>query len=132
MRLSGNCSWQTPDHGGTAAITWDDVRRLALALPETEESTSYGTPALKMRGKLIARLREGSETMIVRVDYEERLALTQSDPETFSVTGHYANYPWVIVLLATADMDELHELLVEAWLLVAPKKLVREFEARGA
>lgn len=70
--------------------------------------------------------------MIVRVDYEERLALTKSDPETFSVTAHYANYPWVIVRLATVDPDELHELLIEAWLMVASKKLVKDFEARSA
>lgn len=110
-------------------ITWEQVGRFARALPETEDSTSYGTPALKVRGKLIARLREDAATIALRVDYEERLALVNSNPETFYVTAHYQNYPWVLVRMDTVDPEELHELLVEAWLLSAPRKLAREYEA---
>ncbi|MGH3103625.1 MAG: MmcQ/YjbR family DNA-binding protein [Gaiellaceae bacterium] len=110
-------------------MTWDEVCRLTLALPGTEVSTSYGSPALKVRGKLIAWLRDGGDTLVVKVDFEERLALTHSDPETFFVTDHYLNYPMVLVRLARVDPEELRELLIEAWLLTAPRKLVMEYEA---
>ncbi len=57
-----------------------------------------------------------------------RAALLAEDPETFFVTPHYQDYPGVIVRLATARPDQLRELLTEAWRLVAPKRLVREFD----
>jgi hypothetical protein len=109
-------------------MTWEDVRRLGLALPETEEALSWGTPALKVRGKLLARLRDEGETLVVRVDFEERLALTHAQPETYYVTPHYEEYPYVLVRLANADPEELHELLVEAWLEQAPKRLAASFD----
>jgi hypothetical protein len=109
-------------------MTWDDVLRLARELPEVEEETSYGTPALKVRGKLLARLRDEGETLVVRVDFEERLALTHSQPDTFFVTPHYEDYPFVLVRLAKADPEEIGELLAEAWLDRAPKRLAAEFE----
>jgi hypothetical protein len=113
-------------------MTWDDVLRLARDLPEVEEETSYGTPALKVRGKLLARLRDEGETLVVRVDFEERLALTHSMPETYFVTPHYEDYPFVLVRLAEADPGEVGELLVEAWLDRAPKRVAADFERRRA
>lgn len=53
-------------------ITFDTVRQIALALPEVEDSTSYGTPALKVRRKLIIRLKEDGEKIVVKVDFDER------------------------------------------------------------
>jgi hypothetical protein len=104
-------------------VTWEDVARAGLVLPEVEEATSYGTPALRLRGKLLVRLRDDSETLALRVDPEERLALVHEQPETFYVTPHYQDYPFVLVRLAAADREELEELLAEAWLLSAPKRL---------
>jgi len=104
-------------------VTWEDVARAGLVLPEVEEATSYGTPALRLRGKLLVRLRDDGETLALRVDPEERLALVHEQPEIFYVTPHYQDYPFVLVRLAAADRGEPEELLAEAWLLSAPKRL---------
>jgi hypothetical protein len=103
---------------------WEDLERFGLSLPEVEEATSYGTPALRLRGKLLARRRDDGETLALRVDPEERLALVHEQPDAFFVTPHYQDYPFVLVRLGAVDPDELEELLAEAWLLSAPKRLV--------
>jgi hypothetical protein len=104
--------------------TWDDVRRAGLALPGVQEETSYGTPALKVKGKLLVRLKEDAETLALWVDYEERHALLHEQPAVFFLTPHYENYPMVLVRLAEVDREELAELVTEAWLDRAPKRVV--------
>ena len=110
---------------------WADVREQGLALPGVEEEPSYGTPALKVAGKLLVRLKEDGETLALWVSYEERLALVHEQPDVFFVTPHYQNYPMVLVRLASVDLDELRELVVEAWLDRAPRRLVKTWQARA-
>jgi hypothetical protein len=105
--------------------SWETVRELASALPEAEETTSYGTPSFKVRGKGFARLREDEETLVLWTDADEREALTQGDPETFFVTPHYEDYPMVLVRLSRVDPVELGELLTESWRHRAPARPVR-------
>ena len=108
---------------------WGDVRALGLELPGVVEATSYGTPALKVNGKLLARLKEDGETLALRVGFEERQALVESSPDAYFVTPHYEDYPMVLVRLAAADRDELCELLPEAGLERAPRRAVAAWEA---
>ena len=105
-------------------LTFDDVRRIALALPGVEEGTSYGTPAFKVKGKFLSRLKEDCETLVVKIGFDERDILMAANPETFYITDHYLGYPAVLVRLATVDPDDLRELFEGAWRLVAPKRLV--------
>jgi hypothetical protein len=100
---------------------WETLRELASALPEVQHSTSYGTPACKVRGKLFARLLEDGER--VAIFTHEREALLTADPRTFTVPQHYVNYPMVVVGLSTVDEGELLELLTESWRIRAPKRL---------
>ena len=65
----------------------------ALNLPEVEESTSYGTPALKVKGKLLTRVWEDGETLVVRTTFEDRDHLMQSKPSVLLITVHYEGYP---------------------------------------
>jgi hypothetical protein len=110
-------------------LDWDHVVALAQAeLPEVDVSTSYGTPALKVRKKLFARLREDSEHLVLFVDFMEREALVQSSPEVFSVTPHYVDWPMVLIRLDRVDADELAELVIESWRRRAPKRLVAEYD----
>jgi hypothetical protein len=106
------------------------VRRLGLALPGVEDGTSYGTPALKVRGKLMVRLREDGATVVVRTDAVERDVLLQLDPETYFITDHYRNHPWVLVRLATVPRAQLAELVERAWRRVAPRRLVEGHDRR--
>src|SRR5262245_4632523 len=108
--------------------TFETVRRLALALPGVEEGTSYGTAAFKAKGKLLCRLKEDGETLVVRIEMEAREAVMRSDPETFFITDHYANHPAMLVRLGRVREEALAMLLEEAWRTFAPKSLV----AKGA
>lgn len=111
-------------------VTFDIVRDLGLALPGVEEGLSYGTPALRVRGKLIARLREDGDSLVVMIDFDERELLMHSDPQTFYITEHYRNYPAMLVRLSKVDVATLRELLDDAWRRVAPKRLVAAYDGR--
>ena len=101
------------------AVTFDSVRQLALALPGAEESTSYGTPAFKVKGKLFVRFHQDGESLVVAADFAERELLMTEQPETFYITDHYLNYPWVLVRLTTIRADQISDLLRQAWRRVA-------------
>jgi hypothetical protein len=106
-------------------IAWDDVLALGRELPQTEESTSYGRPSLKVRGKSFVTLRERPDALVVRCDGDEKPFLLEARPELVFTTPHYDGYPYLLVRLE-APLDEVRELVIESWLLVAPKKLAAE------
>ena len=110
-------------------VRFQTVRKLALALPDVVERTSYGTPAFRVRDKLFCRLLEDAASIVVFVDPIERTELIDWKPETFQVTAHYQNHPMVIVRLAAAEREELREVLVESWRRRAPKRLVAAYDA---
>ncbi|GAB2906633.1 MmcQ/YjbR family DNA-binding protein [Nonomuraea fastidiosa] len=108
----------------TGMVTEEDVRRLALALPEVAERTMYGTPAFSVRGKWFARLREEGDLLVLPVPSEEhKRELLTADPATFTTTPHYDGHASVLVRMGAVDADEMGELLAEAWRLRAPKRL---------
>ena len=106
------------------------VRQLALALPGVEEGTSYGTPAFKVSGKLLARFHQDGESLVVKVEYAAREVLMGANPKTFYITDHYRCWPWMLVRISSVDPDDLRQLLEEAWRGSAPKRLVAAWEAR--
>lgn len=101
------------------------VRKAARGLPEVEERTSYGTPALFVRGKLFARIWEDGATLVVRADFDSREALLRAQPRIFHLTEHYRDYAAVLVRLAEVTPARLAVLLSDAWEFVAPKTLVK-------
>lgn len=122
--------------------TWEDVRRLALALPETSERTSHGNPSWHVRDKLIAwerplrqadlrALGEAAPTgaiLGVRVEHlGAKEALLADDPAVYFTTPHFDGYPAVLVRLEEIGVDELEEVIVEAWLARAPKRLAQGY-----
>jgi hypothetical protein len=112
--------------------TWDDVVAMGIDLPGVEVATSYGTPALRVRGKGICRLRTDPEALVLRVrDLGEREALLQGQPDAFFSTPHYDGHPYVLVRLGAVDPAELAELIEDAWRLRAPKRLVAAYDAPG-
>jgi hypothetical protein len=92
-------------------VTYDAVRRVGLALPNVEESTSYGTPALKVKGKLFVRLHQDLDKIVVRMPFDRREELMAGDPETYFITDHYRDYPWILVSLSKVYVDALPDLL---------------------
>jgi hypothetical protein len=112
--------------------SWDDVVAIGLRLPGVEVATSYGTPALKVKGMGMCRLRTDPDALVVRVlDLADREALLQGSPEVFFSTPHYDGYPYVLVRLDAVGRDELAELIEDAWRIRAPKRLVAELDAAG-
>jgi hypothetical protein len=112
--------------------TWDDVVEIGTRFPGVEVGTSYGTPALRVRGGLVCRLRTDPDALVLRVsDLGEREALLQGQPGTFFSTPHYDGYPYVLVRLDAVDPVELAELLEDAWRTRAPRRLVEQYDEIG-
>jgi hypothetical protein len=106
------------------------VCEIARKLPGVEESTSYGTPSLKVKGRIMCRLRTEAEgALALRCDFLDRQILLQADPDVFFVTDHYLNYPMVLIRLDKVRRTALPDLIRRAWRLVAPPKLVAEYDA---
>jgi hypothetical protein len=102
---------------------------IALKLPGTEVSVSYGTPSVKVAGKVLSRLRSEAEgALALRCDFIDREMLLQADPDAFFITDHYRDYPMILVRLDKVRADALPDLVERAWRLQAPKKLVEEFD----
>lgn len=105
-------------------MTFDDVAAIALPLPGVALGTSYGTPAIKVAGKLLARLRDDGD-MVLKVEDGLREALLETQPEAFHTTPHYDGYPVLLVRLAAADPEQLAGLVERAWGGLASAKLRR-------
>ena len=112
-------------------MTFDDVRKIALAWPEVEDGTSYGTPALKAKkqGGLMCRLHTDPDALVMRVrDMGERVALLQNGGAAFFKIPHYDGYPYVLIHMDRVDRDELAELVEDAWRVQAPKRTVAGYD----
>jgi hypothetical protein len=92
-------------------MTFDAIRTMALALDNVTEATSYGTPAFKLGGAMIARLRDDIGALVVRMSIEDRQELMAEDPETYFISDHYLNYPYILVNLARVHPDAMRDLL---------------------
>ena len=107
-------------------VTFDIVREIGLAMPDVEESTMYRSPALKVRGKLLACLAihksAEPESLAVRIDFDQRDGLLADDPKTYYLTDHYVNYPVVLVRLSQIRIGQMRDLLGSAWRFVTAQK----------
>jgi len=110
--------------------TEDDVRRIALSLPETIEKTWYGTPGYRVKDKGFLRIRSEAEggLVVFVADLGEKEAMLAAEPDKFFTTPHYDGYPTVLVNLEAIDLPELWELIVESWRIKAPPKVLRLYE----
>jgi hypothetical protein len=104
-------------------IDFDVVRRIAMVLPDVEDSTIHGAPSLKVRGRLLTcpALHKSAEpdSLAVRIDVDQRAALLAADSDTYYVTDHYVNHPVVLVRLSRIHPDSLQDLLGMAWRFVS-------------
>jgi hypothetical protein len=119
----------TPRRKPGSAISFDTVRSIGLALPAVEESTAYGQPALKMRGKLLACLpahrSAEPDSLVVMVDFADRAELVAADPDVYYVTDHYVGHTSVLVRLSRVNPDVLRDLLGMAHKFVTDKAASR-------
>ena len=109
----------------------EDLRSIALSLPEATERPMHGTPAFYVRTKFFTKLSHDGRTAVVHVDsLEEKEALLAAEPRKLTTTPHYDGYRMVLVVLAKVSKAELRELVTESWRLRAPKKLLSGIEAQ--
>jgi hypothetical protein len=122
--------------------SWDDVRRIALALPETAEKPSHGQASWRVRDKLFvwerplrssdlgalgAAAPEGPILGARVEDLVAKEALIADEPDLYFTTPHFDGYPAVLVQLERIGSGDLEELIAEAWLSRAPKRLAQSY-----
>ena len=107
-------------------IDFDTVRKIALSLPDVEKSTIYRSPALKIRGKLLACIpihrSAEPDSVAVSIDFERRAEMLATAPDIYYAPDHYVNYPVVLVRLSRIHSDALRDLMSMAWRFVSTKR----------
>lgn len=107
----------------------EDVRRIALSLPETVEKEAWSMPTFRVAGKMFLTLPDDESSFAVRCPAHERGELIAAEPDKFWVPPHEAGSNWVRVRLAALDdMDELRDIVADSWRQAAPPRLT---EAAG-
>lgn len=127
--------------------TWDDVRRIALALPQTSERQSHGHPAWRVKDKLfvwdrplrasdlhaLGEAAPPGPILGARVEHlGAKEAMLADNPEVFFTTPHFDGHASVLVALERIDLAELNEVIVEAWLARAPQRLAEQYIAANS
>lgn len=111
-------------------MTPDEIREIVMSFPGAEEGVSYGQPAFKVNGKFFTRLRRDDQSMVLMdVSFDEREMLMEAEPDTFHITPHYKDYPSVLARIATLHPGSFRNLLDRKWRAIAPKKVVKAFDA---
>jgi hypothetical protein len=105
-----------------------DFRELALSLPEATEKETWGHPTFRVRDKMFASAAPDLSRGTVKSTLDEQRALTKMHPETFSVPAYVGQHGWIGIALDRVDPDELRELVIEAWRMTAPKRLVKSWD----
>jgi hypothetical protein len=114
-------------------LEWPEIVAIGTQFPDVEESTCFGTPALRVRGKFMCRLRTDPDALVVRViDVADAEALLLGRPDAYFSTPHYDGQPYVLVRLDVVEREELAELLEDAWRLRAPKRVLAAYDAERA
>ena len=101
------------------------VRRIALALPDVEEGLSWGAPAFKLRGKLMACQATNKsaepDSLVVLLDFDQRDELLAAEPDIYYLKEHYVGYPCLLVRLTRVHPDALRDVIGMAWKYVDSK-----------
>jgi len=114
------------------AVSYSEIRRLALALPGVSEGQAYGGPSLHVGRKFLGRLREDGETFVLKIDLSKRAQLLESSPDEFFLTDHYRPYPYVLVNLLAAKTATLKPLIERSWRMIASKKAILAYDESKA
>jgi hypothetical protein len=105
--------------------TFATVKKIGLALPDVEEGTAYGSPALKLHGQLLACIPTNKaaepDSVVVRVDFSQRDELLAAEPHVYYLKDHYVDYACVLVRLKRIHPDALRDLLLMSWKFVNSK-----------
>ena len=113
-------------------MTHDEMKAIVMSFPGAEEGVSYGSPAFKINGKFFTRLRRDDQSLVLMdVSFDEREMLMEAEPKTFHFTAHYKDYPCVLARMDTLHAGSFHNFLERRFRKIAPRKLVKEWEAKA-
>jgi hypothetical protein len=94
-----------------------------------EEAPSYGTPGFRVRKKLLARMHQSEDALVLLLrDIDEQEALIEMDPSTFYITDHYRGYAAVLAKLSAVKQGQILDIVEAAWRRVASKAQIEEFD----
>lgn len=113
------------------STVFEALRRAASGLPDIIETTSYGTPALKVGKKLLARVKD-ADTVVLMCPLDEKEMLLEAAPAIYFETDHYKGWPAILVRLSQIPPEELRHRLEQTWIRQAPKKLMNAWQAAKA
>ena len=114
-------------------MTEAEMEAIVLSFPLAEKAISYRQPSFKVNGKFFTRLRgEDASLVLLEVSFDEREMLMEAEPQTFHFTPHYKDYPSVLARIATLHPGSLKAFLDRRFRKIAPKKLLKEWEAAQA
>lgn len=114
-------------------MTVDEMRQIALSFPGATEGRSYGQPSFLVNKKFFTRLRrEDRSLVLLEVSFDEREMLMEVEPQTFHYTAHYKDYPSVLARLDSLHPGSFRNFLERRWRKIAPKKLVKDWDAAHA
>lgn len=109
------------------------VRHIGLALPGIVEGTSYGTPALRVGKKLLCRMKDDADTLVLLLgSMDEKELLMAEEPERFFETPHYVGWPVVLLRLGKVSEKRLRELLTDNWRRLATARMRATLESGTA
>ena len=112
-------------------ITFKKLESLAESFPGTEVSTSYGTPAIKVGKKLVLRMHQKEDAIVLLLGtVDEQRELIRRDPMAFFITDHYAGYPAVLIR-PTVNESIFRDLVEKSWRRLARKPDLIAFESEG-
>lgn len=104
-------------------MTFEDLTKILLSWPLVEASTSYGTPSFKVKGKLLTRLKEDGDSLLLKgVEPDERAMLCEAFPDLYYFTDHYRDYPMVLIRLSRAEPETVITMLDRTYQALLPKK----------
>jgi hypothetical protein len=103
-------------------MNFEDFRTLALTFPGVEEGIAYGTPIWRVKKRMLTRVWEDLETVVLKMDLSFRDTLVEAQPNVFFVTDHYRGHPYILARLSAADPDQIHSILQTGWKEIAPKR----------
>lgn len=109
-------------------MKFDEVRRIAMALPGAEESASAGVHSFYVKRTLFARLREDGESLVLKCNLFERQYLLDGYPDVFYLMDRYSDYPFLLARISAIHPDLLRERMEESWRIAAPRRLVAELD----
>jgi hypothetical protein len=115
-----------------SCVTPAQFKKIALSFPEAHEKPSYGKPSFFIAKKFFTRLRAEDNSLVLVVDgMDQRDMMLELDSRTYHITGHYKDYPAVLVRMERITPEEVRIMLERRWRAIAPKKLLKAMEKRA-